>query len=295
MRHTLFTICCCFLLTGQSKAISYPNWALDSAQENSILGANELIYQLADNSQADSLWFTARRSLFSIGELLIAQLVNNSWKDISSITLTTSFTDYGGIKLNNNATAIKFYTTEGTTLKRYIKNIKVNNRWQQTITWEQELHNIIIGQTIPLDAHTNTGTEINYSSSNSSICEIIDDQLFAHQQGRAAITASQPGNLFLHPAESVVLYANVNIVSNNLSATDNTLIYPNPANSYVKIQANQIEEITIYTTLGTIIHHSTHDKTNNIKLNINHLEPSTYFVRIKTNTMAQILTLIVQK
>lgn len=61
------------------------------------------------------------------GDLKVAQYVNGSWSDavFSETPPKNSYQSYGPIKLDRNATKIKFYTTTGATGKKYFTNIKV--------------------------------------------------------------------------------------------------------------------------------------------------------------------------
>ncbi len=270
------------------------DWAIDQATEQSITMIGEIIFDLGEDSAPDSLWFDARRSILSFGSLYIAEKIGGEWYEMSEVTLQTSFVSYGGYKLNSETSAVKFYTAVGATLNKYVKNVRINNRWEQEMTWEQELHNIILGDTVLLTAAASPLNKIIYTSSNPEICEIKDSLLIAHTTGRASITASIPSDLFHYPTEDIVTYANVNITSGTYKATtEKAILYPNPcSDGNIYIKGSQISSVKIYTTMGELVHESRHSD-DMVELDVRVLTTGVYMVRLVDEGMAQDLRLIV--
>ena len=74
------------------------------------------------------------------------------------------------------------------------KNITVD-KLNQTITWNQDLSNSIIGETYTLTASASSGLDITYTSSNDNVAQIVNgNQVKIMGVGTATITASQSGN-----------------------------------------------------------------------------------------------------
>ncbi len=119
----------------------------------------------------------------------------------------------------NSVTALKAGTT---TLRAYVPqtdtqaavdvtmSITVDNKQNQTITWEQNLGTKPIGtEPITLTATTNSGLSLTYTSSDPNVASIDGNVLTIHKTGRANITVSQTGNEDYFPAEltkTIVIY-----------------------------------------------------------------------------------------
>ncbi len=217
----------CWVSTCWGDGVS--NWALDEAAEDTIMTIGEIVWEVPDGAEPDSLWFDARRSVFGAGKMKVAQRVDGEWEDVMVLTLEVVYGEYGGVKLDEGVTAVKFYTEFGATLNKYVKNVRVNNRWRQEIVWEQHLHNVLSGDTVVLTGRSSSGARLRYVSGDTSVCVVRGDTLFALRTGRAAITAYQDGDLFNYEAEPVVVYVNVNLVSGQEALRQKAVVvYPNP-------------------------------------------------------------------
>ena len=89
-------------------------------------------------------------------------------------------------------------------------NVHVITTGKQTITWEQELHDIKTGDIVELTATASSGLTVTYTSSDENIDKIEDGKLVAVAPGMVTITATQDGNEEFEAAEPVVRVININ-------------------------------------------------------------------------------------
>ena len=64
----------------------------------------------------------------------------------------------------------------------------------QTITWNQDIANLQIGESVTLDATASSGLEIVYTSNNDSVASIDGTTLTVNSEGSVVITATQAGD-----------------------------------------------------------------------------------------------------
>ena len=64
----------------------------------------------------------------------------------------------------------------------------------QTITWNQDIANLQIGESVTLDATASSGLEIVYTSNNDSVASINGTTLTVNSEGSVVITATQAGD-----------------------------------------------------------------------------------------------------
>ena len=64
----------------------------------------------------------------------------------------------------------------------------------QTITWNQDIANLQIGESVTLDATASSGLEIVYTSNNEAVASINGTTLTINAEGSVVITATQAGN-----------------------------------------------------------------------------------------------------
>lgn len=80
----------------------------------------------------------------------------------------------------------------------------LEQKFEQTITWEDVLGEIYATHTLPLTATASSGLAVTYSSSDTTVA-IIDETntLIALAEGTAVITVTQAGNASFEPAEAI--------------------------------------------------------------------------------------------
>jgi len=88
--------------------------------------------------------------------------------------------------------------------KLFIPMEAVCGKKSQTITWNQNLENLIVGQQVALTATATSGLPVNYSVNDSSLATIEDGILRVLAAGDVTITASQDGNANYNAASSVL-------------------------------------------------------------------------------------------
>ncbi len=72
----------------------------------------------------------------------------------------------------------------------------------------------------------------------------------------------------------------------NIDAS-NLRMFPNPANEFVKIESEKLQSITIYTLKGVTLQQLNLHGEENVTINLGHLSPGYYFVKVKTSDGAE--------
>ena len=116
---------------------------------------------------------------FSSSNEAVATIAGNLLT-IVSIGETTITASQAG---NNNYNA-------ATEIAKSLSIAKLN----QTITWNQDLAGLMIGNTETLNATASSGLEITYSSDNDAIASINGSTITVNSDGTVTITATQAGN-----------------------------------------------------------------------------------------------------
>jgi hypothetical protein len=78
---------------------------------------------------------------------------------------------------------------------------------------------------------------------------------------------------------TVVPSGSTTSVNNNSDNENVFIIYPNPATDYINIQPSEGSDIQIFDMLGTVVA-SIHPMTSSHRMNIEHLSPGIYFIKI---------------
>jgi len=159
------------------------------------------------NRQADSLPANATISIRLNG---IYRFISNP----SGATITVS----------NNQTTITQTAINGATYK-FIIGPKLN----QTITFAGDYISKVISDADFTPASTNSGLTIAYTSSNTSVATIVNNQIKIIGQGFTTITASQSGNSDFNAATSISKSLYVDQISIGKSVTVNN-VYQNSSN-----------------------------------------------------------------
>ena len=122
MKKNLFaTIILCMMATLSTKAQVY---VLDDAAERSFSTISSTEYSL-DGRPADQLTFEAKKSSIGANNFHVDEYYDGAWHKIADPGLSSSWKSWGPYALNRETTKIKFYTTAGATLSKYIRNVKV--------------------------------------------------------------------------------------------------------------------------------------------------------------------------
>ena len=76
----------------------------------------------------------------------------------------------------------------------------------QTITWDQTLDSVLVGDSVRLTAYSSMMFDIIYEVSDSSVARVYGDTLVALQPGVITLTATQPGTINFQAAEGIAMY-----------------------------------------------------------------------------------------
>lgn len=77
------------------------------------------------------------------------------------------------------------------------------NKYDQTLTWIQELGECIATDRVTLNAFTSSGNEVVYESSDSEIAYVENSVVQIVKAGTVTLTATQPGNYKFNAAEPI--------------------------------------------------------------------------------------------
>lgn len=157
MKKNLFaTIILCMMATLSTKAQVY---VLDDAAERSFSTISSTEYSL-DGRPADQLTFEAKKSSIGANNFHVDEYYDGAWHKIADPGLSSSWKSWGPYALNRETTKIKFYTTAGATLSKYIRNVKV--------TMASYLESNTTSLTMP-STEIGTATTASFSISHSNI------------------------------------------------------------------------------------------------------------------------------
>ena len=160
MKKNLFaTIILCMMATLSTKAQVY---VLDDAAERSFSTISSTEYSL-DGRPADQLTFEAKKSSIGANYFHVDEYYDGAWHKIADPGLSSSWKSWGPYALNRETTKIKFYTTAGATLSKYIRNVKV--------TMASYLESNTTSLTMPT-TEIGTATTASFSISHSNIAQL---------------------------------------------------------------------------------------------------------------------------
>lgn len=79
----------------------------------------------------------------------------------------------------------------------------VEEQWAQEIIWDLDTLQMIVGDTLRLNAVATSGLEVGYSLDNADVCALENNMLIALAAGEITVIATQEGNALYLPAEEV--------------------------------------------------------------------------------------------
>ena len=115
------------------------------------------------------------------------------------------------------------------------------NKYDQTLTWIQELSECVATDHLLLNAFTSSGLDVIYETSDESIAYVEGNELIIACAGEVTITATQPGNYKFNSAESISKTLTIRKADPMLGVTVDDLTYGQP-----------LSEATIHETLGQV-------------------------------------------
>ena len=161
---------------------------------HSFLSEGELIIEKPTNFTIISI--NGQTPIESNGGYRIA--TNNTLKRLNETNENKKYSIVVGFqptKEGNITETINIKDTKNTKNTKPITLIgKGFNKQPQIITWNQSLTSLEAGKTITLNAIASSGLPITYTSSNPSVASVSGNQLTAHTNGTAIVTATATAN-----------------------------------------------------------------------------------------------------
>lgn len=93
------------------------------------------------------------------------------------------------------------------------------------------------------------------------------------------ISGSNSANTFRYEFPMEFKYSGEDVV--NVDAVNNIDIYPNPANSYINVSANNIAKVAVYNSIGQLVYSEATDS-NIVKINTESWINGMYFISVET-------------
>lgn len=117
----------------------------------------------------------AKRQLGGIGGITVQQMIGGAWQDVTSLSVGTSYSQFGPLQLDKYATAIQFKSNG--TLSRYVKDIQVTRA-----------HFVEANATaLDIDAQFGTTTRKTVTVTYSNLQDLLEARL---ESGNTAFTVS---------------------------------------------------------------------------------------------------------
>lgn len=264
----------------------------------------ELTIDIPDGKHPDQLTFSSKTASFlgisGMGEVILSEMVNGTWAEVTRVTPTTEYQAFGPYTLNPRAKQIKFSVEFGATCAKYIRDIRITEYTgeiiaeQQTITWEQYLDNLTVGSETELTATASSGLAVIYESSDSTVCDLRGSTLIARAEGMAVITATQPGDDFYDSAPGISTYATVRLPSSlpvTMPAAALTA-YPNPVKDMLNICGAPIHAVSIYSMSGQLMLSITTDGGDSQQIDCSALPDGIYIMNVVSDSAAHQLHII---
>lgn len=98
-------------------------------------------------------------------------------------------------------------------------------KYDQKLTWNQELSECIATDELTFNATANSNLEVLYVSSDSTIAYVEGNELKIRRSGTIKLTATQPGNYKYNAAESIEKTLKINKANPNVSVSVEDLTY----------------------------------------------------------------------
>lgn len=127
----------------------------------------------------------------------------------------------------------------------------------QTLLWEQDIFEIMVGDTIELLAEASSGLPVTYQVGDTALLAVKDTKLIALKSGKTDILALQEGNENYEAADGVRLYVTISEELTQLSVTNvcvSMQVFPNPVTDVLHIRIDEpLREIRLYDIGGRLI------------------------------------------
>lgn len=127
----------------------------------------------------------------------------------------------------------------------------------QTLVWEQEIFEVIVGDTIELLAEASSGLPVSYQVGDTTLLALDDNKLIVLKSGKTNIMALQEGNENYEAADGIRLYVTISEKPTGLGMTTadvSVQVFPNPATDVLFVRVGEpLQEIRVYDIAGRLL------------------------------------------
>lgn len=127
----------------------------------------------------------------------------------------------------------------------------------QTLVWEQEIFEVIVGDTIELLAEASSGLPVSYQVGDTTLLALDDNKLIVLKSGKTNIMALQEGNENYEAADGIRLYVTISEKPTGLGMTTadvSVQVFPNPATDVLYLRIDEpLQEIRVYDIAGRLL------------------------------------------
>lgn len=167
----------------------------------------------------------------------------------------------------------------------------VVNKADQSIIFQKITAPTKSGVAITLQASSNSGLPVSFSSSDEKILTITGSQATVLTSGRVVISASQKGNSNFNGAP--VVNQELNIIITAIEPFAEIAVYPNPVEHefYIKTPGSDLRQFFIFDHLGRLVRElSSYEEL--VRIDMTNLSSGLYSLRIEDNNGHQIIRLV---
>lgn len=127
----------------------------------------------------------------------------------------------------------------------------------QTLVWEQEIFEVIVGDTIELLAEASSGLPVSYQVGDTTLLALDDNKLIVLKSGKTNIMALQEGNENYEAADGIRLYVTISEKPTGLGMTTadvSVQVFPNPATDVLYLRIDEpLQDIRLYDVSGRLV------------------------------------------
>ena len=152
---------------------------------------------------------------------------------------------------------------------------------------EQDIFEIMVGDTIELLAEASSGLPVTYQVGDTALLTVKDSKLIALKSGKTDILALQEGNENYEAADGVRLYVTISEDLTQLSVTNvyvSMQVFPNPATDVLHIRIDDpLREIRLYDIGGRLVMAEQPGGVQEITLQVGLLPRGIYQLYVRTD------------
>lgn len=157
----------------------------------------------------------------------------------------------------------------------------------QTLVWEQEIFEVIVGDTIELLAEASSGLPVSYQVGDTTLLALDDNKLIVLKSGKTNIMALQEGNENYEAADGIRLYVTISEKPTGLGMTTadvSVQVFPNPATDVLFVRVGEpLQEIRVYDIAGRLLMSEQPHGLQEVTLPVSSLPRGIYQLYVRTD------------